>query len=129
MKPPSTGSAMLEVGEKAREPPAPARRPDEPGRHRRRPGEGIIHHAAHMVKQLRRQASEHFVSRRLASVTSLLAALGQPDLAIGAVHGKYAVGNTPSGSTSLYPWLLARASPDSWLAPAWSCGGCVRIPA
>ena len=45
------------------------------------PVDCISHHAAHMVKQLCRQAGKHFVPLRSASVTSLLAALRQPDLA------------------------------------------------
>jgi len=45
------------------------------------PVDCISHHAAHMVKQLCRQAGKQFVPLRSASVTSLLAALRQPDLA------------------------------------------------
>jgi hypothetical protein len=48
------------------------------------PVDCISHHAAHMVKQLCRQAGKHFVPLRSASATSLLAALRQPELAAAA---------------------------------------------
>jgi hypothetical protein len=48
------------------------------------PVDCISHHAAHMVKQLCRQAGKRFVPLRSASATSLLAALRQPELAPAA---------------------------------------------
>ncbi len=48
------------------------------------PVDCISHHAAHMVKQLCRQAGKRFVPLRSASATSLLAALRQPELAAAA---------------------------------------------
>ncbi|HEY6430886.1 MAG TPA: DUF2325 domain-containing protein [Acetobacteraceae bacterium] len=44
------------------------------------PVDCISHHAAHLVKQLCRQAGKRFIPLRSASVTSLLAALRQPEL-------------------------------------------------